>query len=244
MNGTLHRLVANLSLACLPDAERGILFPRWRGLEAGATLSDDFRIMWEPRSLEDRRRQLVHRCYVDSEDEKDHGCVTRALDHAQGSVSFIKDYLVGDVDGYTELEFLENLAMFLGIACHHIADLCTPVHVGQDMDYARAGSKSAGRFHQRVERDMDRFASRASVSLPSPKVIDLNEEYFWGIARMTYDTTFVRLEDIYAGDDENAKVDLVSVVMSAAVKHTVATWHTVLSTEGMIDREWSVETLV
>jgi hypothetical protein len=47
MIGDNHILVANLALVSLPAKERYILFPRWGGLEAGATLSDHFRIMWE-----------------------------------------------------------------------------------------------------------------------------------------------------------------------------------------------------
>jgi hypothetical protein len=47
MIGDNHILVANLALVSLPTKERYILFPRWGGLEAGATLSDHFRIMWE-----------------------------------------------------------------------------------------------------------------------------------------------------------------------------------------------------
>ena len=56
MDGSSHRLVANLALACLNGEERGILYPRWRGIESGATLSDDFRIMWEPAEAGDVAR--------------------------------------------------------------------------------------------------------------------------------------------------------------------------------------------
>ena len=46
MRGDSHCFVANLALACLTEKERHILYPRWGGIEAGATLSDHFRIMW------------------------------------------------------------------------------------------------------------------------------------------------------------------------------------------------------
>ena len=88
MLGKTHILVANISLACLNQKERHILYPRWGAIEAGATLSDELKIMWEPEAA-GFPRQLVHRCYVDSTDIKNHGCVTRAWDHAEGSISFM-----------------------------------------------------------------------------------------------------------------------------------------------------------
>jgi hypothetical protein len=47
MTGDCHCLVANLALACLPGEERRALYPRWGGIEGGATLSDHLRIMWD-----------------------------------------------------------------------------------------------------------------------------------------------------------------------------------------------------
>ena len=142
MTGETHKLIANLALACLDMKKRDILFPRWGGIESGAVLSDEFRIMWEIEDVNSKNKQLVHRCYVDSEDAKDHGCVTRALDHAEGSISFIEDYMAGELNSYTEDEFLENLGMFLGVISHHIGDLCTPLHVGHHIDFNALGFKS------------------------------------------------------------------------------------------------------
>ncbi len=45
MDGRSHRLVANTALACLETPERHILMPRWGGIETGATLSDEFRVL-------------------------------------------------------------------------------------------------------------------------------------------------------------------------------------------------------
>lgn len=66
MNGNTHTYVANLALALLPEKERHILYPRWGGIEAGATLSDHFRMMWEIEEPGSPGKQLIHRCYVDS----------------------------------------------------------------------------------------------------------------------------------------------------------------------------------
>ncbi len=187
MLGDSHCLVANLSLACLNEDERHILYPRWSGIEGGATLSDHFRIMWEPMEPGKKQRQLVHRCYIDSNNLKDHGCITRALEHTEGSIAFVKDYMKGELDdGYTEDQFLENLGMFLGIASHHIADICTPVHVGHSIDFRALGFPTLARLHGQVERDILRLQKMAKINLHKPKLIKFSHDDFWRIAACTY----------------------------------------------------------
>ena len=68
MNGKCHRLVANVALSRLVMEERHILMPRWGGIETGSTLSDDFRVMWEIIEPGRDEKQLIHRCYIDSDD--------------------------------------------------------------------------------------------------------------------------------------------------------------------------------
>ena len=196
MNGDSHRFVANLALACLNTDERHIFYPRWGGIEAGATLSDDFRVMWEPESVDSLDRQLVHRCYVDSPNAQDHGCVTRSLDHAEGAIGFIHEQLAGTLGGYTEDEFVENLGMFLGILCHHVADLCTPVHVGHDIDFSSLGHGSLKKFHQQVERDIDRYRTVARIQLVKPRRVKISKAYFRRIAETTYQESFLKLGDL------------------------------------------------
>lgn len=228
MNGPTHRLVANLALSCLDMTERHILFPRWGGIETGATLSDVYRIMWEPESAGSKNKQLVHRCYIDSDDSKNHGCVTRACDHAEGSKSFVLEYLQdAESMGYTEDEFLENLGMFLGVASHHISDLCTPVHVGHKMDYLKAGSDSQSSFHKRVERDIVKFTNRAPIGLSKPKKVSLSKKYFLNIAKDTYSGLFLDLEDIYSNNNVSRKIDMTSSVISNSIRHTANVWHTI-----------------
>jgi hypothetical protein len=245
MNGESHILVANLALALLPQKSRHILYPRWGGIEAGATLSDHFRIMWEPGYSGSKDKELVHRCYVDSTEAKNHGCITRALDHAHGTVSFINDYLAGDLDdAYTEDEFLENLGMFLGIESHHIADLCTPVHVGHKIDHRALGFKTLARFHNQVERDIDRFMRTAAVKLPKPLLVKFDSEYFWTIARNTYQESFLGLESLYKKRDETAMAAMAGRVLSTAVRHTADVWHTILERTALAGRKWSMQPLL
>ncbi len=245
MNGPTHTFVAMMAMACLNGKERHILYPRWGGIEAGVTLSDEFRIMWEPRDAENQDRELVHRCFVDSSAPKDHGGVTRSLDHSEGSISFIQSYLDGELEGsYNEDEFLENLGMFLGVLCHHVADLCTPVHVGHGIDHASLGVRSAKAFHSKVERDIGRLASRCSLNMFPPELAEPSREYFWAIATETYNSAFVRLESIYQTGDDDALLEVVSHSISMAVKHTRDLWHTILSRTDMTSRKWSLQPLL
>lgn len=245
MLGKSHILVANLSLACLSQKERHILYPRWGGIESGATLSDEFRIMWEPDVSGSKSKQLVHRCWVDSEDSKNHGCITRANDHSDGSISFITDYLKGDLEGsYNEVEFLENLGMFIGICCHHIADLCTPVHVGHKINFESLGYSTLSKFHNKVERDIFRFQNQLSVKLPKPKRVELSEKYFWNIAKDTFDNSFLKLEQAYQYQDLECIIEISSLSISKAVMHTTNVWHTILQKTKMTNKKWSMEALI
>jgi len=227
-------------MALLEEDERDILYPRWSCIEAGSTLSDEFRIMWEPRDVASQDRELVHRCFVDSDNPRDHGCVTRALNHAEGSVSFIRDFLNGELEGsFNEDEFLNDLGMFMGIASHHIADLCTPVHVGHKLDFKKVGAKSASRFHGKVERDIGRLAKRVSLQLHPPKIIEFSRDFFWGIAKEAYDSTFLKLEAIYSENDEDGLLEMTSIAVTSAVRHTRDVWHTVFKETEMTSRTWS-----
>lgn len=245
MNGTTHQLVSNLALACLQIEERHVLYPRWGGIESGSTLSDTFRIMWEPESIENRKKQLVHRYYVDSSNSKDHGGLTRAWDHASGIISFIEDYMEAPVEsGYTEDEFLENLGMFLGIISHHIADLCTPVHVGHKIDYSKIKTKNKKSFHQQVERDIDRFSRKVPLFLFTPKKVRLSKEYFKCIAVETYNDLFVKLEGIYSAPETDKIKEMVSQVVSNSVRHTANVWHSILTSTEMLNQKWSMQPLL
>lgn len=241
MLGKSHVLVANLSLACLNQKERHVLYPRWGGIESGATLSDEFRIMWEIEQLGSDKKQLVHRCYVDSQDSKNHGCVTRALNHAEGCIGFIESYSKEDS---SEEEFLENLGMFMGITSHHIGDLCTPVHVGHKIDYRNLGYSSFSRFHNKVERDIFRFQNKSFLKFSKPKLVDLSEKYFWNIANDTYKNIFLKLENIYSTKDELAITEVSSQVLSNAVKHTTDVWHTILHKTKLTNRKWTMQPLI
>lgn len=241
MLGKTHQFVANLALACLSQKERHIMYPRWGGIESGATLSDEFRIMWEIEKLGSDKKQLVHRCYVDSDDSKDHGCVTRALNHAEGCIGFIESY---DPDNDTEEDFLENLGMFMGITSHHIADLCTPVHVGHKIDFKGLGYSSLSRFHNKVERDILRFQNRCAIEFSKSAVVEFSEKYFWDIARKTYQDQFLLLEDIYSNKDEKSIIKFSAQAISNAVNYTAEVWHSILFKTNMTKRQWTMQPLL
>jgi len=217
MTGETHKFIANMALACLDIKKRYILYPRWGGIESGAVISDEFRILWEIEEVGSKKKQLVHRGYVYSDDPKDHGGITRVFDHSVGSISFINDYLADGLEGYTEEEFLENLGIFGGgVASHHIADLCTPVHVGNKIDFKKAGFKS----------------------------IRLSKKYFWNIAQETYDKHFVQLETLYKKNNQDMLLNMVFDANSSGIRHTRDVWHTVLTKTNMTKRKWSFQPLI
>lgn len=188
---------------------------------------------------------MVHRCFVDSNNPKDHGCITRALDHSEGSVGFIRDFMKGDLEGsYTEIEFLENLGMYLGVASHHISDLCTPLHVGHKIDYREIGFRSMKAFHDKLERDIEKYSKVMNLRIHPAVRIKLSREYFWEIANYTYEKHFKKLESTYKGDDEKGLIDMVSDLMSHAVRHTRDVWHTILEETKMTERDWSLQPLL
>lgn len=98
--------------------------------------------MWDIVSAGAKEKHLIHRCFVDSDDPKDHGCAAQAHSYATGCTGFIEQYMSGELhDAYpTEEDFLENLGMFLGIVSHHIADMCTPE---SESTSTRLGSQSS-----------------------------------------------------------------------------------------------------
>lgn len=245
MDGSSHRLVANLALACLEQPLRHILYPRWGGIESGATLSDDFRVMWEIREAGSTERQLVHRCYLDSDDPRDHGCVTHASSYATGSLGFAEQYMAGELgDAYTEDSFLENLGMFLGVVSHHVADLCTPVHVGHRIDFRGLGFRRLSSMHRRVEKDIGRHALKTGIKLRKPRVVDLEETHFWDIARTTYEEWFLALPHIYGREAAIPVEEMAATAVGRAVTETADVWLTVLSRSKMLDRKWSMQPLL
>lgn len=244
MKGVTHRLVAGIAFACLDQRSQEILYPRWRAIQAGATLTDEVRAYWDPMGDTDKKH-LVHRCYVDSVNPKDHGAIEHLFNYSTGTTGFVDAYLGGDLDGaYDEITFLENFGMYLGIVSHHICDICTPVHVGHKLDYRELGYKSLSRFHQKVERDIARIVRPGPLMIPDPELVSLTKEHFWSIAETTYSKHFTILEDAYLDGDETAIVDMTQSIVARGLKHTVDVWSTIMVKSDIWEHEWTVEPLV
>lgn len=243
MTSKTHSFIAKLALACLEPEEQEILFPRWAGIDSGATLSDDFRIMWDFDLSDSEKRKLVHRFYVDSDNLKDKGCVPRIVMHTEGVIDFIKVYEPED-EGYSEIEFLENMGMFLGIISHHIADICTPLHVGKKLNHKAASFKSRKSFHDRIEKDIEKYSSQAQLHLTPCVEIPVTEAHFEGIAIQTYQKYFLTIEDIYRNNNNSLIYEMSSDLINTAVIQTRDTWHTVLQVTKMTENKWSYQPLL
>ena len=237
-------MIAAIALACLDEECHQILYPRWRGILDGATLTDDTRAYWDPMG-DTKRKHLVHRCFVDSDDPKDHGAIEHLFNYSTGTVEFVPLFLNGSLkDAYDEVSFLENFGMYIGIVSHHICDLCTPVHVGHKLNYERLGFPSLSRFHSQVERDIAQYVRTGQVTIPEPSKVSLTEEYFWMIAKTTYAEHFTVLEDIYRDKDQEAVIAMSRRVSSRALKHTVDVWSTIISESGIKEHKWTTEPLI
>ena len=241
MRRNSHLLIAMMAMSCLSTKERYILYPRWAGIDDGATFSDDFRIMWEADILNSNEKVLVHRCYVDSNLNKDHGCSHRTFMYADGAIDFIEK-CSNDSVSTSEEEFLETLGLYLGIICHHIGDLCTPLHVIKNVSTKEMKFKSRKSLHDRMERDFDKCSLEALVKLEKAEKVELSQEYFWEIAKYTHENYSTKLPEIYQSKDSIHQ--MVSDLLSKAIKHTRDVWHTVLHESKMTDRNWSFQTLV
>lgn len=243
MNSKAHKFVVNVALACLPQKERYILSPRWGGLDTGATLPDEFNIMWD--TSDTVKRHLVHRYYIDSDDEKSRGCVLQSWRYATGSLDYIIDYMNDSPENNPpEDEFLENIGMMLGVLSHHISDLCTPVHVGHKIDCQKLGYKTLSRFHTKVERDIDRYLFSSKIQLHKPKIVNLTKSYFKHIAQDTYNNHFLNIENLYFDKKEEDIQKMVTQILSTSIKHTADVWHTVLTKSNMASRKWSMQPLL
>jgi hypothetical protein len=134
--------------------------------------------------------------------------------------------------------------MFLGVVCHHISDLCSPVHVGHKLNVKSLGYPTLSKFHNKVERDILRFQTRSTIDISKPKVIKISDKYFWKIAKETYFDSFLKLHENYSKKDKMLLIDMTSKALSNAVKHTVNVWHTILHKTKMVERKWSMQPLI
>lgn len=243
MKGTTHRLIANIALACLEMDQRHVLYPRWQGIESGATLTDEFRAYWD-KVGPDGQSQLVHRCYIDSDKKKHRGSVFLLENYTTRSIGFVEAFLDGQLEGaYTEVSFLENFGMYLGIISHHLCDLCTPVHVGHKLDYEKLGYKSYSRFHQKLERDIARYAKKVEIALRKPKRVALNRNHFLEIAQKTYENQFLDLEKLYMSGQDAGIVNMCAKCINDGIRHTVDIWYTILKESKITDHDWTREQL-
>ena len=128
--------------------------------------------------------------------------------------------MAGDIESYTEEEFLENLGMFLGVVSHHIGDLCTPIHVEHKIDFKKMGFESLSKLHKKIEQDIEQMALQANVRLTKSKPIRISKNYFWDIPMETYEKHFILLEALYLKPEEKKLLEMVSEVASSGVKYT------------------------
>ena len=234
MKRNAHIRVAELATNHLPDPWATPIAALWEGIETGATLPDEFVAYWD---TDDQvgviSKVRMHRCYMDSDDPRDRGCVIQIVRYATAIPGFVEDFASGDLEGsYDDEEFALNLGMFFGIASHHIADMHTPVHVCSHVDPATVGARSSAGFHTRIETDLDRAAAAVETIQPyRPQTVALEHPAIEALAQAAFDDFVPRLPLVYGPKATlDSRVEAMTECVRRAAQATADVWSAVLNT--------------
>jgi hypothetical protein len=231
MLGNTHERVAARALDRLPMWLQEVLRPQWDWLQGGATLTDFARTFWEPAdSVGEGKRALVHRYYLDSPHARDRGVISQIINYAFGTISYIQEE--GE-NPLTEAErglFHGQVALQFGIISHHIADLCTPVHLGDTLNAHLERLTSRGSFHSYYERALERYSRQARLDIDrEAREIPLEPQTFESIARRIYEEVYLQLPSLYADESQNLEriQALARWCFATAVDTTSDVWYTI-----------------
>lgn len=231
MRAAAHLRVVSLAVEVMPRPFAALLGRLREGIECGATLPDEFRSYWDVDGGPGRNRVLMHRCYVDSEERRDHGCPVQVRRYVEGAPRFFEDWAEGKLNGCYDVEsFALNAGAFLGVLSHHVCDLWTPVHVGCSIPPSALGYKTRAGLHSRVEADLDRAARRVDTILPyAPSKLDLTVGALETVAQAVFDRYYLRLSGIYpAAGSPDVRAQFLEPCIRGAAQSTADAWLTVL----------------
>ncbi len=229
--GNTHERIAAKALDYEPGWLQGILRPQWEWLQGGATLTDLARTYWEPDdSLDKGQSSLVHSYFIDKADPRRRGAIAQIIRYVKGTVSFIEE--VGkEAEGWESRDqFHGQVALYLGILSHHIADLNTPVHVGHALNSELERITSNKDFHKYYERELEKYSRQADlISHREPNSVRLESATFETMARKTYEEVYLQLPSFYANREENENQirELAHSCFVRAVEITADLWYTI-----------------
>ncbi len=229
MDGLTHIWVCVKAKALLPEGFQVFLQQEWDWLECAVTLPDSH-LRYDTTNADEldtefKKRFPVHRYNCDAQVPHGYGLVGQAWRYFEGSISFIQDCR----DGVTSNPnyYYGQTAFYMGMLCHFIGDLCTPVHVGSRLDHQLV-ELFGNYFHQRIEARLRRVSQNLEMKLmPSIQPIPIGRSFFESIARDFAYPIYQELPSLVANlvvlDKQLARVLLRSV------KDTATAWVSLLT---------------
>lgn len=233
MRGASHLAIVKLAASVMPTEYSGFLSRLQEGIKEGASLTDEFRWYWEMDDGNVGRRIRMHRCYMDSDDHRDHGCPVQIVRYATGIPGLLEGWVDGTLaDLYDDDElFFLNAGSYFGIVSHHIADLCTPVHVGHAVHPTVFGYRSRAGLHSRVEADLDRAAASIDSLQPfTPQPNLPTVQTLESVASKIYRDFYLRMASVYRPlQPAPVRAAFFSGCIVAAAKLTAEIWLGILT---------------
>lgn len=228
MNGKTHTWVALQAKNQMKEPYQSFLDDEWEWVE-GAVLLPDSHLRYDTTDAgelnpEYKKRFPVHSHDFDTGVPHGYGLVGEAFRYFDGPAAFIRDCKEDDTDSY-----YGQIAFYMGMLCHFIGDLCTPVHVGSKFD-SQLKELLGLRFHQRIESKMQRLIKNIDVSpIKTSKLPVIGRPYFEGIAKNFTFSLYGELVQLLS--DQNRLDKRLKEALLKSVEVTTVAW-TALLIEG------------
>ena len=148
-------------------------------LIAGQEVPDSF-TRWNPDPdiyEKDAEKVLAHRFYVDSRERKSRGLIPHIIMYAEGIISYIKDTHSSPIMETIEEQQMD-WTLQIGILCHLVSDLVTPVHIGSAKDKELEKMKKG--FHSRFEAMLESKTRNFNIDhIKGHRTIAINHRAFY-----------------------------------------------------------------
>lgn len=201
MIGKSHIKIAHEMLPLLNPSVCSILREYINSFESGLDIPDRYMI-WErdpkePAEKGVQPKQLVHRYYLDANNDRKRGrLIDQIWTYTEGIISFLGEG--ADLsEAYSSVENLaENWVLYFGMLTHFLGDLCSPLHVGNCLD-GEFRKISGNRYHSKIEQAMWRYHKDVKVTIGCTDTnTTLNTSQLVEVAEKTY-VEYLLLKTLY-----------------------------------------------
>ncbi len=226
-------------LPLLNPPVRGILEEYKSIFESGLDIPDRYMI-WErdpkePAEKGIQPKQLVHRYYLDANNDREQGrLIDQIWTYTEGIISFL-DEGTDLSEAYSSVENLvENWVLYFGMLTHFLGDLCSPLHIGNCHD-DEFRIISGNRYHSKIEQAMWRYHKDAKVTLGCTVInTTLDTSQLLEVAEKTY-VEYLLLKKLYPllPETRNAFAKLSIRVLERAVFFSAGWINTIIAQQGI-----------